>query len=113
MRCSTRQRTCWIPQREAETEMTERHYAFVQNRECEYFPCHDGIPKEEFNCPFCYCPLYTLGTRCGGKPEFTETGMKSCIGCDFPHWREHYDAVNARFPELARLAAEQSRDHGV
>ena len=25
--------------------MSERHYAFFQNRECEYFPCHAGAEQ--------------------------------------------------------------------
>ena len=37
------------------------HHQFFQNRECKYFPCHKGIDEEEFNCLFCYCPLYALG----------------------------------------------------
>ena len=41
--------------------MKEKQYAFMQNRACEYFPCHGGVPEEEFNCLFCWCPLYTLG----------------------------------------------------
>ena len=41
--------------------MEERHYAFFQNRDCEYFPCHETKHPEDFNCLFCYCPLYALG----------------------------------------------------
>ena len=40
--------------------MSEKHYSFFQNRECEYFPCHKGADPETFNCLFCYCPLYAL-----------------------------------------------------
>ena len=47
--------------------METRHYTFVQNRDCEFFPCHEGIAAEDFNCLFCYCPLYTLGEACGGN----------------------------------------------
>lgn len=36
--------------------MTENSYRFFFNRECQYYPCHEGI--EEMNCLFCYCPLY-------------------------------------------------------
>ena len=36
--------------------MTENSYRFFSNRECQYYPCHEGI--EEMNCLFCYCPLY-------------------------------------------------------
>ncbi len=42
-----------------------KHYNFFQNKECEYFPCHKGVKEEDFNCLFCYCPLYTLGKHCG------------------------------------------------
>ena len=47
--------------------MEERHYAFFQNRDCEYFPCHATKHPEDFNCLFCYCPLYALGRGCGGN----------------------------------------------
>ena len=30
----------------------KEHYRFFQNRECEYFPCHQGIDPEDFNCLF-------------------------------------------------------------
>ena len=39
----------------------DKHYSFFSNRECEYFPCHKGADPENFNCLFCYCPLYALG----------------------------------------------------
>ena len=80
------------------------HYAFFQNRECERFPCHTGVAEEDFNCLFCYCPLYALGEGCGGDFTYTERGIKSCSGCAFPHRRENYGAVLTRFPELAALA---------
>ena len=81
-------------------------YAFFQNRECEMFPCHEGISAEEFNCLFCYCPLYCLGPGCGGSWTYTDRGVKSCADCTFPHRRENYDAVLRRFPELQRMGAE-------
>ena len=34
--------------------MEERHYAFFQNRDCEYFPCHETQHPENFKCLFCY-----------------------------------------------------------
>ena len=88
-------------------EQREKAYAFFQNRACEKFPCHEGVPEEDFNCLFCYCPLYALGERCGGSFHFTEKGNKSCVNCNFPHKKENYDAVLARYPELAALAAHQ------
>ena len=91
--------------------MTEKHYQFFQNRDCEFFPCHEGIEKENFNCLFCYCPLYTLGERCGGNFRYTEKGIKSCVECGFPHRHENYDALLKRFPELAAMAAVQETGH--
>ena len=45
----------------------QTHYDFFQNRECEYFPCHQGADPETFSCLFCYCPLYTLRVPVYGK----------------------------------------------
>ena len=73
---------------------------FFRNTECEYFPCHRGVPEEDFNCLFCYCPLYALGRKCGGNCRYTENGVKSCKDCAFPHHRKNYDQVIARFPEI-------------
>ena len=76
---------------------------FFQNRDCEHFPCHQDVPEEEFNCLFCYCPLYTLGKRCGGDYIYTEKGTKSCRNCTFPHKRENYEKVTARFEEIKAI----------
>ncbi len=81
-------------------------YQFIQNRACEYFPCHKGVPEEDFNCLFCYCPLYALGDRCGGNFRYLDSGVKDCTNCNFPHRRENYRAVLKRYPEIAALAAK-------
>lgn len=83
--------------------MEKEHFRFFQNRQCEYFPCHEGVPEEDFNCLFCYCPLYALGKRCGGACYYTQSGVKSCQGCAFPHRRESYDRVLARYGEIMAL----------
>ena len=44
----------------------ECHYSFFQHKECEFFPCHPTDHPEDFNCLFCYCPLYALGTNARG-----------------------------------------------
>ena len=80
------------------------HYAFFQNRECERFPCHTGVAEEDFNCLFCYCPLYTLGSRCGGNFKYLENGVKDCSNCLLPHGRGSYSYVISKFPELMELA---------
>lgn len=79
-------------------------YSFFQNTKCEYFPCHKTDAPEDFNCLFCYCPLYALGEQCGGAFTYNEKGVKDCTRCLFPHQRENYGAVNARFHEVAALA---------
>ena len=76
------------------------HYKFFCNRECEYFPCHKNADPERFNCLFCYCPLYALGRSCGGDCRSTGKGYKDCSACTFPHRRENYDRINARFGEI-------------
>lgn len=53
-----------------------QNYKFVQNTQCEYFPCHKGIPIEVFNCLFCYCPLYALKEECGGDYSYLSSGIK-------------------------------------
>ena len=83
-----------------------KHYAFFQNRECEFFPCHKGADAENFNCLFCYCPLYALGKKCGGNCSFTESGIKDCSGCLVPHRRENYGRIVARFGELCEMIKE-------
>ena len=69
------------------------HYKFCQNRQCEFFPCHKGMKEEDFNCLFCYCPLYTLGDRCGGNFTYLDNGIKDCSSCLMPHRRENYDRI--------------------
>ena len=80
-----------------------RHYAFFQNRECEYFPCHKTDDPDRFNCLFCYCPLYALGRRCGGNFRYNEHGYKVCTHCLFPHRPENYERVTGRYWEIMDL----------
>ena len=83
--------------------MSEKHYSFFQNRECEYFPCHKGADPETFNCLFCYCPLYALGKKCGGNFRYNEKGFKDCTNCSFPHRKENYEKVIGRYGEIIDL----------
>ena len=71
----------------------EQSYRFFENKECKYFPCHKGL--EEFNCLFCYCPMYPI-KDCPGKPQFVEKkgkNIKVCTNCTFPHQPENYDRI--------------------
>ena len=80
-----------------------KHYAFFSNKECEYFPCHAGADPENFNCLFCYCPLYALGDKCGGNFRMTEKEIKDCTNCQLPHKAQNYGYVTGKYSELAEL----------
>lgn len=67
-------------------------YKFNQNKKCEYFPCHNGVKTEDFNCLFCYCPLYMLGEDCGGNFKYAH-GIKDCSKCNMPHHRDNYNTI--------------------
>lgn len=69
------------------------HYKFFSNRACEYFPCHRTEDAEDFNCLFCFCPLYAKGEECGGNFTYTDNGVKDCTSCMFPHRKENYENV--------------------
>ena len=69
-------------------ETTGNSSRFFQNRACEYFPCHEGIPEESFNCLFCFCPLYTLGKQCGGNWTYTKKRSKAARTAFFRIWRK-------------------------
>ena len=84
-----------------------KHYSFFCNRECEYFPCHKTNDPDNFNCLFCYCPLYTLGDRCGGNFRYTEKGIKDCTGCMLPHKRENYGYITGKYHEIMELAKKR------
>ena len=80
------------------------HFRFFQNKECEFFPCHACKDKENFNCLFCYCPLYALGDRCGGNFEYLENGIKDCSKCLVPHRGENYDRIMEKMGAVMELA---------
>ena len=86
------------------------NYAFFQNTECEYFPCHPTDHPEDFNCLFCYCPLFALGKKCGGNCKYNEKGVKDCSGCLLPHKRGNYDYVNSKFKEIMKRVAEMDKE---
>lgn len=86
--------------------MSEK-YRFFQHKECEYFPCHKTDHPEDFNCLFCYCPLYTLGDKCGGNFTYTEEGVKDCSNCTGAHTREAYDRIMSKWEEVCQLARKK------
>ncbi|WP_321308477.1 cysteine-rich small domain-containing protein [Marinifilum fragile] len=72
------------------------NYKFVQNTKCEYFPCHKVKNEADFNCLFCFCPLYMLGDKCDGNFTYTDNGIKNCSECTLPHSKNGYDHVMSK-----------------
>lgn len=77
----------------------DRKYSYFSHRGCEFFPCHPGADPENFNCLFCYCPLYLLGPECGGSFTYLPDGRKDCTGCIYPHRRGSYEEIVRRLGE--------------
>ena len=86
-------------------------YSFFQNKECEYFPCHAVKNPDEFNCLFCYCPLFALGEDCDGNFRYTKNGDKDCSGCLVPHLRDNYGKIIEKYPLIRKLAAKDICDN--
>ena len=89
--------------------MANQHeYPFFTNRECQFFPCHDGLDPDDFNCLFCYCPLYALGSECGGDFRINKKGVKDCTGCNRPHAGDAgTKLVKEQFSKLVALTKER------
>lgn len=83
-------------------------YKFFNNNKCEYFPCHETNDKENFNCLFCYCPLYALGKNCGGNPIFLDNNIKDCSSCYLPHDPKSYDFINSKYSEILEISKKNS-----
>ena len=85
----------------------DKEYAYFSHKKCEYFPCHKGADPEDFNCLFCYCPLYALGDKCGGNFKYNEKGFKDCTNCQLPHKKKNYGYVTGKYQELAAMMQKQ------
>lgn len=77
-----------------------RAFSFFRHENCEYFPCHPTETPGDFNCLFCYCPLYVLGDRCGGEFTWLDNGYKDCSRCLYPHEKERYGEITGRYREI-------------
>ena len=86
-------------------------HTFFRNQDCPYFPCHKTLKSEDFNCMFCYCPLYTLGEACGGNFKYTSQGIKDCSQCILPHTKDGYSYILSHFSALSDLAKQQDTNH--
>lgn len=82
------------------------NYKFVQNRKCEYFPCHKVKDEDSFNCLFCFCPLYMLGEKCGGNFKYTN-GFKDCSDCLLPHSKNAYEHVMSKMDLVMKIGSKK------
>lgn len=85
-----------------------KSYSFFSNQACEYFPCHKAGNPDQFNCLFCYCPLYMFGDHCGGNFAYTKHGVKDCSNCLIPHEKKSYGKITEKFIELSKKQRETS-----
>ena len=86
--------------------MAADHFSYFRNDSCEFYPCHDGADPEHFFCLFCWCPLYALGSRCGGSFRYLENGVKDCSACVIPHSPGGYEYIEERFSLIEEMARE-------
>ena len=84
----------------------DKHYKFFQNSKCEFFPCHKTKDLDNFNCLFCYCPLYALKDKCGGN--FTYKGdIKDCSDCILPHSKNGYECIISKISDVIELGKKK------
>jgi len=86
-------------------EVIMKHsYKYFENKDCQFFPCHEPGKLKAFNCLFCFCPLYFLGENCGGNFERVAEGssVKDCSGCLMPHDPENYELLMKKIGEHIR-----------
>ncbi len=80
-------------------------FDFFQNKDCEFFPCHK-LSADDFNCMFCYCPLYVLGKGCGGNYKILKNGTKDCSDCLLPHVKGFSKIITQKFDKINQLTKE-------
>jgi len=85
----------------------ENNHKFFNNNKCKYFPCHKSADSNDFNCLFCFCPLYFLGDKCGGNFKFSgRDKVKNCVDCHLPHMPEYYDVIISKLKEARKNAGD-------
>ena len=88
--------------------MEKKHdFSYFCNRDCQFFPCHENADTEEFNCLFCYCPLYALGRECGGNFKYLDGGVKDCSACTLPHSKQGYAYITRNYDKIVELLKRQ------
>lgn len=85
--------------------MSTENFKFFQNTKCEYFPCHKTNDQENFNCLFCYCPLYMLKGECGGNYKKNH-GIKDCTNCLVPHGKGSYEKIMSKMKDVIKIGSD-------
>ena len=85
-----------------------KEYSYFSHKKCEFFPCHKNADPDDFNCLFCYCPLYLLGDECGGNFEYLPNGIKNCDNCTVPHCKNGYAHVMEKYLLIAERIRENA-----
>ena len=89
-----------------QNDMKTENYKFLQNKKCEFFPCHKVANEDEFNCLFCFCPLYMLKDKCGGNFKYSN-GIKDCSDCIIPHSKNGYEFIMNKMEEVIKIGSEK------
>ena len=86
--------------------MKQNSYKWFTNKDCKYYPCHK---REDINCLFCFCPLYTC-QNCGGDYTLLKSGVKDCSKCDIPHTESGYDHIIAKLKIEANKRKDEKKN---
>ncbi len=70
------------------------YYKFFENKNCEFYPCHN---IDKINCLFCFCPLYNLD--CKGE-YIIKNNIKDCSKCNIPHNELGYDYIIKKLGDI-------------
>lgn len=82
------------------------NFKFINHTKCEFFPCHKTQDPEQFNCLFCFCPLYMLKDQCGGNFKYTQ-GIKDCSDCMIPHSKNGYEYIMGKMDQVIEIGSER------
>ncbi len=85
------------------------NYKFFQNTKCEYFPCHETDKLEDFNCLFCFCPLYMLKDECGGNFKYSKN-VKDCSNCTIPHSKKAHEYIMSKMSLVIKIGSERTKE---
>ena len=81
----------------------ENNHKYFNNHNCKYYPCHSQSEDNNFNCLFCYCPLYHMEDQCGGNLKYVKN-TKICVECHLPHVPDYYDVIIGKLKEMRKRA---------